>query len=91
MASIVDPALKAATGNNTLKFTVFAPNDSYIMTMPKYGQDRLFSATSWNLLKSVSTFLFSVNGTCRRNFHLVTCSKPLQYTAIFTAVKLTIF
>ena len=54
MASIVDPVLKAATSNNTKRFTIFAPNDSFIMTMPKYGQDRLFSAASWNLLKSVS-------------------------------------
>ena len=56
MASIVDMDLKAATSNASRRFTIFAPNDSYIMSMPKYGKDRLFNASSWALLKSVSTY-----------------------------------
>ena len=53
LASIVDSELKAATNNLTKRFTIFAPNDSFITTMPSYGQDRLFSASSHNLIKSV--------------------------------------
>lgn len=53
LASIVDPELKAATNNTTKRYTVFAPNDSFIMTMPKYGQDRLFSPSAWTFLKTV--------------------------------------
>lgn len=52
LASIVDSELKAATNNLTKRFTIFAPNDSFITTMPSYGQDRLFSASSHNLIKS---------------------------------------
>ncbi|XP_045209356.2 fasciclin-1-like [Mercenaria mercenaria] len=50
-ASVIDPALKMATNSTASKFTVFAPNDSYITVMPAYGQDVLFNDT--NLLKSV--------------------------------------
>ncbi|KAL4228516.1 hypothetical protein ACF0H5_011564 [Mactra antiquata] len=50
-ASVVDPALKMATNSTSSRFTVFAPNDSYINVMPSYGQDVLFNDT--DLLKTV--------------------------------------
>lgn len=50
-ASIIDPALKMATNSSSGRFTVFAPDDSYITVMPSYGQDILFNDT--DLLKTV--------------------------------------
>ncbi|WAR06644.1 BGH3-like protein [Mya arenaria] len=50
-ASIIDTGLRLATNSTDQRFTVFAPNDSFINVMPDYGQDVLFNDTA--LLKSV--------------------------------------
>ncbi|XP_063437593.1 fasciclin-1-like [Mytilus trossulus] len=50
-ASIVDLDLRQWTTDTNRKFTVFLPNDGHLVSMPKYGQDRLF--TDWYLIRKI--------------------------------------
>ncbi|VDI71879.1 Hypothetical predicted protein [Mytilus galloprovincialis] len=50
-ASIVDLDLRQWTSETNRKFTVFLPNDGHLVSMPSYGQDRLFK--DWYLIRKI--------------------------------------